>query len=761
MRANIKTNIKRGIAVGLIAIMAAVNPLQTLQPTGEGAPAVAKAAETDKAPYIGEVRLAVDKKADKAKQILESAGYEVIDQDLNEDAGSFWNKLGDQAVYMGIKRTSDEKKAIRDMKTMNMLGRYSFSDLENWVKENRATAQEKCKPILVALKEYRKNVKNGDPLSLQAQASMNAIKEDDSGELMGDLLLKDDTDETLLTKILAEGNVNLITNVFEILSTTCEEEDSTWLERMDSFTYKKLVQSYAKNLYGKDNVVGEQKSKVEQLIMAEYDADARVLLKGWDNIRDSIVVPISEFSDEELQDMMLESLSRGEEAFLRYRQNTIVEELGKIPYSGKTLLDLFKTKKSVFERDITKLYPIIAAMSDGQRALLEYTDPVDLMLKSFQRADYRAHGKSAEEVETEEIINEPISIYEGVDRDMFKEGGAITSRALSAQKSSEDFLSDSTGYSVARVASVVIGILASMASFVTYVSSLKTKGEIKLLESQKETLQGALDEVRGTVDQHGYQVASMDKQGEVYDYTAKLHSQRVFAVAMLVVAIVSAIVYTALYVYEQYEKHNIKQLPIPAFIVDKDVESNAGKLVTYQAVLWNKDRDDDSGRADRADINGDAAEQWIALYTTTDDTMGDPILADSIYTDDSESPKNSNSNQVPLTNFGESSAQNLLAYTYGGGSLWMWYEKGKVEAEIVDDTEDTDKEVVAGTQDNSKDAQATQKDTGETGAADEAEMTGSNSGGSNIVLFTLGGGVVGIIAGIFIGFFIRRKKQVV
>ena len=48
MRANIKTNFKRGIAVGLIAIMAAVNPLQTLQPTGAagtGAPAVAKAEE--------------------------------------------------------------------------------------------------------------------------------------------------------------------------------------------------------------------------------------------------------------------------------------------------------------------------------------------------------------------------------------------------------------------------------------------------------------------------------------------------------------------------------------------------------------------------------------------------------------------------------------------------------------------------------------------------------------------------------------------
>ena len=65
---------------------------------------------------------------DATKKILADDGYEIIDQDLNEDAGSFLNSLGDQAVYMGIKRTADEKKAIRDMKTMNMLGRYSYTE---------------------------------------------------------------------------------------------------------------------------------------------------------------------------------------------------------------------------------------------------------------------------------------------------------------------------------------------------------------------------------------------------------------------------------------------------------------------------------------------------------------------------------------------------------------------------------------------------------------------------------------------------------
>ena len=51
--------IKRGIAIGLMALMACVNPLQTSSPLN-GTVTEARAAEAD-APYVGEVRLAVDK----------------------------------------------------------------------------------------------------------------------------------------------------------------------------------------------------------------------------------------------------------------------------------------------------------------------------------------------------------------------------------------------------------------------------------------------------------------------------------------------------------------------------------------------------------------------------------------------------------------------------------------------------------------------------------------------------------------------------
>ena len=754
--------IKRGIAVGLIAIMAAINPMQTLQPTGEGAPTVAKAAETDKSPYIEEVRLAVDKDPDKAKQILTDAGYEVVDQNLNDRTGSIWNKQGEQAVYMGFKRTDDEKKAIRDMKTINMLGRYSSSDLDKWIKENRSTAKEKVQPIMVALKEYRANVKKGDPIALQGQKTMNYFKEDDSGKLMGDLLLSEDSDEELLVKIILEGNAGLVANVFEGLATACDETDSTWLERLENLTYKKLVASYAKEVYGTENTSSEEKRHVEKLIESEYDDSAKILLKKWDKLRDAIVERIDDISFEDINNELLEMLSRGEDAFFRLRQNALVENLAKISYSGKSILELFKMKKSVFEKDITKLYPVVAAMSEGQRAMLEYSDPANMAVQSIERQQTRERLKDGEKIETEEILKTPISIYEGVDRGMFQEGAAMTSRAISNQKSSDSFLSDDPYYRAIMVTSGILALFTGIYSIINGCvyrldedyKSYKSISEIKTDSDKIQKLVGNTDDLSKVAN---YNSGVSPEKSEYLK--AVHHSEMVYEVVLLGAAILLAIVFTGMYLYEMYEKHNRNQLPIPSVMVDQDVESDAGKLVTYRAVLWNKDRNDDSGRENRADINGDAGEQWLALYTTTDTTMGDPILADSFYTEIGTNQKIKIDDLVPLMSFGESSAQNLNMYAYNEGgksNLWMWYKKAKVEnSTLIDDREDTEAspESEAGEDDDT--AEATEADSGE-----GVTMTASNIGASNNILFALGGGVVGVIIGLFIGLIIRRKKRV-
>ena len=127
-------------------------------------------------------------------------------------------------------------------------------------------------------------------------------------------------------------------------------------------------------------------------------------------------------------------------------------------------------------------------------------------------------------------------------------------------------------------------------------------------------------------------------------------------------------------------------------------------------------------------------------------------------------------NYVPLTMFGEEAIQNLVSENYSYNDevdgIWVWYQKGNTTGKtVIDDTEDTEGEVVAEADDASQaeEDQATAEAVSGDAVEEEdiADTTGSNISSGSAVLIGLGGGVVGIIAGIFIGFFIRRKKQVV
>ena len=87
----------------------------------------------------------------------------------------------------------------------------------------------------------------------------------------------------------------------------------------------------------------------------------------------------------------------------------------------------------------------------------------------------------------------------------------------------------------------------------------------------------------------------------------------------LIMAIASAVVAVVQYIKLKKSEHNIKQLPIPEVLVDYDVENEAGRYVTYHAVKWNKTRELQDGekssdRADRGDLNGDAARVAGSVY---------------------------------------------------------------------------------------------------------------------------------------------------
>ena len=784
MRANIKTNIKRVIAVGLIAIMAAINPMQTLQPTGSGIgePAVAKAAETDKAPYIGEVRLAVDKDADKAKQILESEGYEVIDQDLNEKAGSWWNDIGEQAVFMGIKRTDDETKAIRDMKTMNMLGNYSYSGLKERLEQSKKEAKELYKKISAGISEFASNYNAKDIAAETAYSMMNIYREDDSDKLVGDILLGEPDEDTLLS-LLVQGNSYAVAAILKAIVYGAEkstEDGDVWTERLSKVTsYSALVKRYAKEKYGKEDVVGEEKEQVEKLIVADLDTSARAILSQWPEIRKIFTsVPESEQhimdTDGEIKDA-IDILNIAED----------VSKIGaagiakQISYGKKTAYDLFTVASSSFEKNIKNLYPLVYALSPAQRALMEVANFADL----FQAAELRrtvAEDKSVEKdiVETRTDLEESdiVSVYDGVDRDMFADNAAMTSAATAKMKAVDNGYTDLTaGIGAGMI--VISSILTGVGLYYLGKGAVESDIAKVTLKRMQENYSGEIQSVVGkSYDSQSplmKELARKDK--EIQDLKKNIDKAGSDSFNLGVVLLVIAVLAAAVSVYSFYRanknEYNRQQLPIPEVLVDFDAENKAGKYVTYHVVKWNKNRGK-TDRADRADLNGDAARQWLALYVTTDDTMGAPILADGIVArtgDSSEPTATGEGIYVPLTMFGQSSIQNLVdkSYSYNDyvDGIWLWYQKSNTGSEtVVDDVEDVEEEVVA----EADDASLTEEDqataevvSGTVAEEDIADTTGSNIGRGSAVFIGLGGVTVGIIAGIFIGFFIRRKKQVV
>ena len=814
--------IKRGIAVGLIALMACTNPLQTLSPANgsaaqsddlTGQPTVASAAEKA-APYVGEVRLAVDKKADKAKQILEDAGYEVIDQDLNEKAGSFWNKLGDQAVYMGIKRTDDSSKAIRDMKTMNMLGKYSYSDLKEWVEGNRQEAREKCAPLFIIRDEFKKNVENGDIIAKNALEAMNHIKESDSGMGVGDFLLSDDCGEDGVIKVLVEGNGDLVSSIMELLYMGCEMKDDTWLQRLSKTTNKSLTRKYTRELYHVDVVYGAKAMEVEKRMYSDLYETSQLILANWDSIRDELIETDKELEltpkeEETLEDdEVFESFLELRNAEIKLRNNTLTSALKKISYNGRTLLDFFTLDKKAFEKNITRLYPVAAALSDGQKALLKFSNLADLANTAIARAETRETGKlSQTKVDPDKCFND-CPLYAGVDRAMFRDGAAMTSRATA------DF-AQASGNPIALEYALYVSCFLTLGAFVLTLSKYSERNnasgayhyfvekynnahldlfkdknfsnylakkfstpEELMSQSMRDALEEAEESVAqkiadGSIDLDADDIFlnaqdkdfldnmknSYNEQESLADDTFN-QSQRAARVA-LVISVIMVIVSTTLYIIHQRETHNREQLAIPTVIVDRDVESTITGYVAYSCVLWNRDRNDDSGRDNRGDLNGDAGDQWLALYTTRDRAMGAPILADSIITKvgDSGIPNaDKGGNYVPLTMFGRDSVQNLVDKTYSYndevGGIYLWYMRATGDTStVIDDVDDEKQETEA----EVTEAEASAEEA--TATPDSmAETTASNIGGSNSVFGIVGGAVGGFILGMVCMFFIRRKK---
>ena len=631
--------------------------------------------------YIKEIRISTAATEDEAKQWLIDNEYVVVDVNLNQ-------KTGKDCVYIGYKTTTNPDEAITDISLMQMDGGYSFAEYEALLESKTKAINNMLDSLGVALAEARANLAAGQKNAQGAREILNFFREDDSGMLLGDFLLGQEPSREDLVKIFLQSSGDVATIIYNTLALACTDngENTSWLAKLENV-----------DIYGDYDSV-------------EYSDGAIALFDSFVNIHDMVVTyeneykgvadqiandpEYADYTDEEIEDLLPDS-------YLEY--TLIYETLAYTQYGGKSLLDFFM--KDPDEIDADELYPIVSVLSLGQQQIIKFVS-LNLLITFAQADDDSIATVISSLKETCGILtlhadDQAVSVYQGVDRSLFTDGGvALTTASLRKSATTGDnswFSGDNIDptlnivlHSVAgSFCGVAIGagigarfakkaasetyrvaLQAAQKSMPEYLASLNKKMSTALRETREAIMKknpgmGYFDAKTLAYQSENYtKLSAMWEAAESGAYERQVAKEASAKLARLGVAldVVMGVAMGVMLIAEGinigirvYNYYHPDYTEIPRAIVDELVTDTDSYYVNHYAV---KDQNGDLG-----DLNAWGAQRWNALYTTTDKKAGDPIIASSLSVKlkDANFPSDEHG---AVHYFGETAAANVNRYAF-------------------------------------------------------------------------------------------------
>ena len=795
----------------------------------------AKAA-TDQGKFVKDIAISYASSKDEAQKEL-GDDYIILDQDFNEGlSGSSW---------IGYTTTDDPEEAIRDIKAEKMSGKHSVSDYEELLKNQRDAVVGQIDTIVPALVEYANNYDNGLAAAIIVNKALNYYYEDDSGMNLGDFLLKqgraltgnssDETARKALETVFVEGNDSIINVVEKIIVQGVDPKvgkKGSWHTRMGQLgpdglidLYKaanpklKTVSAVTKQLekdFGTDVDVLMKELPEIQKILREYEAtDLCQAIENEDNNKvEEITSDVydrdigEDFTDdmsfEELGDSVSKTLDNVEDTLDVAEQtfmSGVIQVLKDTSYGpGQSLYDFFM--KENLNR--TELYTMAYALSIGQKSVMEDTG----LLPVFQSiiSEYAEMDEETNE-SMEELEEGAMSVYEGVDRDVFDGDTALTEDALKRMQTQDDnssltVLGGAWDF-LASAGALIVGTYCTLCAFeglvkTEYVNVPYTKVNpertIKIMEKEllkinnfETILKLKYIQDKKLIPDFNVNVSNMDtaeayqalqkqvpelkkngnynklknlseKAKEKYIKSKKIQLEKVVTeyenrylpkevktikvnrLGARIGFLLGAAVAFAFVGYEIYTmvkpKPGVSYTEIPANMVSRTYDGNEIVYLTYSVAR--------TANGKKADLHNWKGDEWVAIYTTSDENAGDPVLANSLYPTGASGM--SDPDYKPVSEFCYKDSCNLLAdeseseylfFKTGTEAVEEVAEEEIEEPEITDETESTEAETVSG---------------------DAADVEGSVFGGSSMIwIILLIVVVVGVGAGT--GIYFRKKKK--
>ena len=369
--------------------------------------------------YISDLRIIYADSYSEAKEILSETAfknYKLLNENLNDGT----KEIG---VWLAYDTTTDIEDAITDLAIMQMNGGYQSGNFQEMIKaslEEYEKMGEKYETVIdyfstaydddyfLAKLAYRQlNLYNVETIGISTKPTFE-------GELLGDIFYEG-IDSKELAIMFMEGNKYALNNIRSLLAMGASYNE-------DGLTYLEKVGEAAKEMNDDPEIYDGE----------DYDDIAKNMVITLTTIRDMIKELEAyedelNFNDEEVTDEELKYVEH----------KALANMLRDVEYlDGKTLYEFVKNYDGN-KSDYSKLYPLVAALNEGQTALVElicYYDVIRYSMASFPE-EYLEKEVAALEKKYED---DPFNVYEGVDRTVYKGTFALTSAAYRADAYNEE-----------------------------------------------------------------------------------------------------------------------------------------------------------------------------------------------------------------------------------------------------------------------------------------------------------------------------------
>ena len=364
--------------------------------------------------YLDDLRLIYADTYEEAQTILSETkleGYKILNSNLNAASGVVNTLLGNTGVWLAYKTTTDIDSAITDIAIMQMGGGYSIGNYQAMIEQSRKEYEKLGEIYMDAIDYFAEAYDEEDFLAIAAYRQLNFYTGMDkhTKDKLGDLFLDGVLKKSDLATLFFEGNATVTKNIRKLLALGVSYNE-------DGMDYLAMVGDSAAKMNANPTVFDKKNYKD----LAQMIASTILVYKDM----------FSELSAYEKE------LNYDDEKFteleIKYAESkSLADRMRDVEYlGGKTLYD-FCMEYTENTEDYSTLYPLVDALNDGQIAMTKVGHYYDIVRYSMSETPEEYLEAEISELEKEYASN-PIDVFLGVDRTVFKESFAITSAASRA-----------------------------------------------------------------------------------------------------------------------------------------------------------------------------------------------------------------------------------------------------------------------------------------------------------------------------------------